>query len=82
MESHLIELCLHLEEDDHEGEERKRLDEGKTKNQEDEDSGASAGVACQGFGCRSCGLALTKSAETCCQSHAQTSSERNPLGCR
>src|SRR5580698_8857867 len=72
-------LGLDLQEDDDEREERQGLDEREAENQEQEDSGASSGVAGQSLSRRGSCLALTETAESSREGHSQTGCQRNPL---
>ncbi len=56
-------LCLHLEQDDDQGEQSEGLDEREAEDQEDHQATTCTGVACQRLASRSRGLALAKTAK-------------------
>ena len=64
------------DEEQHEGEQGERLDEGQAENQEELDAGAGAGVAGQRLRGRRGGAALAKAAESGGDAHADADGER------
>lgn len=69
------ETCSHDGENDDEGEERERLNEGEAERKQQQDACTSSGIAGHSLSCRGSRAALTEAAEARSNAHAYAGSD-------